>query len=178
MNVIAATYTIETARCLVRALHEADAPFIAASLRAEGFTDQMRWDLPRDESALIDAVRASHAKWLAGTGYRFTIELLRTREPVGCVALRHEPRARDWSIGFWIARAQWGQGYAVEAARAVTDFAFAQLQATTVRAAHAGTNRQSRRVIEKLGMRFKRQIADGCVRQGAVSQFEYALERA
>jgi RimJ/RimL family protein N-acetyltransferase len=161
----------------LRALGEADVPFIAAALRDGEFADEMRWDLPRDASALIDAVRASRAKWRAGTGYRFTIETLSTREPIGGIALRHEPRIRDWSIGFWITRAHWGRGYALEAARAVTEFAFSHLHATMLRAAHAAKNRQSRRVIEKLGMRFNRQIVDGFGRDGAVFEFEYAIER-
>jgi RimJ/RimL family protein N-acetyltransferase len=177
MSGIPANFTIATARCILRAMDEADAPFIAASLRDGGFADAMRWDLPREESALLEVVRASRAKWQAGSGYRFTIELLATREPLGGIALRHEPRVRDWSMGFWIARAHWGRGYAVEVARAMMEFAFSNLHATTVRAAHAGRNRQSRRVIEKLGMRFNRQIADGLGHDEAVSEFEYAVER-
>lgn len=177
MNAIPHDFEIATTRCVLRALGVIDAPFIAAALRDDAFAGDMRWDLPRDETALIAAVAASRDKWSAGSAYRFTVLLQATREPLGCIALRHEPRAHDWSIGFWIARPQWGHGFAVEAAAAASEFAFSQLNATTVRAAHAGRNRQSRRVIEKLGMRFKRQLAEGCAASGMPSEFEYTLER-
>lgn len=177
MNSISPDLQLGTARCVLRALDVIDVPFITASLSDDAFGHALRWDLPRDETALIDAVAASREKWRTGTGYRFTIQLRATMRSVGCIALRHEPRARDWSIGFWIARPHWGQGYAVEAAAAVSEFAFTRLGAIVVRAAHAGRNQQSRRVIEKLGMRFKRQIVDDCGARGARLEFEYALER-
>ena len=168
---------ISTLRCVLRALCETDIPAIASGMSDPGIADAVGWNLPCDPLALVAAVRASEVKWQTGTGFHFSIVSRSTAELLGGILLRHEPRARDWSIGFWICRQYWGQGYAVEAARALTEFAFARLQALTVRAAHAGANRQSRRVIEKLGMRFNRQLAAGVGVQGWVSEYEYAIEK-
>ncbi len=75
------------------------------------------------------------------------------------------------------AEEQRGEVDAGEAARAATEFAFQGLCALTVRAACFSENIQSRRVIEKLGMRFNRQLAAGVGVQGWVSEYEYAIEK-
>ncbi len=56
-------------------------------------------------------------------------------------------------MGFWILPAHWGKGYAVEAAKTVFEFAFEQLHVKKMCAAHAQANIQSKRVLEKIGMR-------------------------
>ena len=56
-------------------------------------------------------------------------------------------------VGWRIARAFWGKGYAPEAARAAIDFGFATLGLPEIVANTAVDNDKSRRVMEKLGMR-------------------------
>ncbi len=55
-------------------------------------------------------------------------------------------------IGWRIASAEWGKGYAVEAARAVLDDAFERLGLDEVVAFTAAINSSSVRVMDKLGM--------------------------
>jgi ribosomal-protein-alanine N-acetyltransferase len=168
---------ISTLRCVLRALCETDIPGIVSAMGDPGIADAVRWSLPRDTVGLFTVIRASEARWRAGSGFHFSILARAGGNLLGGVQLRQEPRARDWNIGFWISRLHWGQGYAVEAARAATEFAFQDLRALTVRAACLAENIQSRRVIEKLGMRFNRQLAAGVGVQGWVSEYEYAIEK-
>lgn len=147
-------------------------------MRFPGFNDGLRWSAPSGPYEISEADRRDLEMWTAGRVFTFTIFLKSPRSPVGRIAIRGEPRQGDWSIGFWIRREQWGQGFAAEAARAVVKFGFARLGATIVRAAHAAWNVQSKRVIEKLGMRFIREIPDGFEKNGQpVPEFEYALEK-
>ncbi|QNH16654.1 Acetyltransferase (GNAT) domain protein [Xanthomonas sp. SS] len=60
-------------------------------------------------------------------------------------------------VGWGIARAYWGQGYAPEAARASIDWAFAQLGWTEVIHTIAADNVNSKAVPAKLGARYLRQ---------------------
>ncbi|QNH12393.1 GNAT family N-acetyltransferase [Xanthomonas sp. SI] len=60
-------------------------------------------------------------------------------------------------VGWGIARAYWGQGYAPEAARASIDWAFAQLGWTEVIHTIAADNANSKAVAAKLGARYLRQ---------------------
>jgi RimJ/RimL family protein N-acetyltransferase len=56
-------------------------------------------------------------------------------------------------VGYTIAPAFQGAGYATEAVRALVDYAFGHLGAEVVRAHASGANTASHRVAEKVGMR-------------------------
>ena len=55
-------------------------------------------------------------------------------------------------IGWRLAAAHWGQGYATEGAQAVLDFAFRQLGLVEIVSFTVVANTRSRRVMERLGM--------------------------
>jgi ribosomal-protein-alanine N-acetyltransferase len=55
-------------------------------------------------------------------------------------------------IGWRLARAHWGKGYAAEAARAALDFGFAELRLDRIFAFTVPANERSRRVMERIGM--------------------------
>jgi RimJ/RimL family protein N-acetyltransferase len=57
-------------------------------------------------------------------------------------------------IGWRLAFEHWGKGYAPEAARAVLRFAFEQAGLDEVLSFTAACNTRSRRVMEKIGMRY------------------------
>ena len=55
-------------------------------------------------------------------------------------------------VGWRLARAHWGQGYATEAARAAVDFGFGALGLEEIVSFTVPENRRSRAVMERLGM--------------------------
>lgn len=55
-------------------------------------------------------------------------------------------------IGWRLARAAWGQGFATEAANAVIQFAFRQLNLPEIVSFTASCNKRSERVMQRLGM--------------------------
>ncbi len=55
-------------------------------------------------------------------------------------------------IGWRLAHAHWGKGYATEAARAAVDFGFSELDLDEIVSFTVPANGGSRRVMEKLGM--------------------------
>jgi ribosomal-protein-alanine N-acetyltransferase len=61
-------------------------------------------------------------------------------------------------IGWMIEPSVWGQGYATEAGAAIRDEAFERLELESIVAVHHPENAASRRVVEKLGMRFERDV--------------------
>lgn len=58
-------------------------------------------------------------------------------------------------IGYWIGVPFWGRGYATEAARAVTRYAFEERGLVRVFAMHFGRNPASGRVLQKSGMKLE-----------------------
>ncbi len=70
-------------------------------------------------------------------------------------------------LGYWIAPALWGQGYATEAARAVVAFGFDDLGLHKITTRCFAENAASRRVIEKCGFRFVGRLEEDVWRDGA-----------
>ena len=68
---------------------------------------------------------------------------------VGGVGLERRPSG-SVELGYWIARAHWGHGYATEAGRAIIAMA-RMLRLPRIEAAHFIDNPASGRVLEKLG---------------------------
>jgi RimJ/RimL family protein N-acetyltransferase len=71
---------------------------------------------------------------------------------VGAVGLSITRAHRRGELGYWVAVAQWGRGYATEASRAMLDYAFGPLDLSRVEAHCLTRNDGSWRVMEKLGM--------------------------
>lgn len=72
-------------------------------------------------------------------------------ELVGAIGL-HEDEAGGIELGYWIARAHWGRGYATEAGHAILDMA-RMLRLPRVHSGHFVDNPASGRVLAKLGFR-------------------------
>ena len=82
------------------------------------------------------------------------VDLAGTRDggaPFGGVTLSLSPGARG-ELGWSVARAEWGRGYATEAASALRDWGFEALPLAALFAQLDARNVASRRVAEKLGM--------------------------
>ncbi len=72
---------------------------------------------------------------------------------IGDVQLRIDADSMTSDIGYSIARKHWGKGLTVEAVAAVMDWAFDEFDIVKVGARADLQNRQSWRVMEKLGMK-------------------------
>ena len=62
----------------------------------------------------------------------------------------------DRELGYRLARAAWGRGYATEGSKALIEYAFTQLGASRVWAQTMTINTRSRAVMERCGLRFVR----------------------
>ena len=63
------------------------------------------------------------------------------------------PFAPAVEVGWRLAKAYWGQGYATEAARQALDYAFTELNLENVVSFSSVDNRRSRRVMQRIGLR-------------------------
>jgi RimJ/RimL family protein N-acetyltransferase len=86
-----------------------------------------------------------------GGQYHFTV--LRKADGVflGGIGLHREESGHEF--GYWLGRPFWGQGYASEAARTITRFAFERLDVPSVWAGWFHDNPASGHVLAKLGAR-------------------------
>jgi RimJ/RimL family protein N-acetyltransferase len=97
------------------------------------------------------------------------------------------PNARDGDgplepeLGYRLHRDAWGRGFASEGSRALIDMGFERLGVERVHASTMAVNVGSRRVMEKVGMRFLREFhADWPMRipGDEPADVEYAIDRA
>jgi RimJ/RimL family protein N-acetyltransferase len=144
---------LSTARLVLREMVPADLGFVADML---GDPEVMRY-YPKvysraEAQEWLDRQRArylrdGHALWL--------VSLAATGEPVGQIGLvRQTVKGVDETeVGYLLARAFWGRGFASEAARACRDHALLALGRPHVISLIRPENAPSRRVAERIGMR-------------------------
>ena len=152
-STISAPYFLRTARLAFRCWTRDDLP-LARELWADPdvtrffggpFSDeQIRQRLERE----IQRMNEHHFQY-------WPIHLLSGQDHVGCCGLRlYRPKDVVHELGFHLRPKFWGQGLAVEAARAVIDFAFGTLSAKGLSAGHHPENANSKKVLQKLGFHY------------------------
>jgi ribosomal-protein-alanine N-acetyltransferase len=93
--------------------------------------------------------------------YQLAITLQDTGELIGNCGLRLEhPGAMEGELGYELAPAHWGNGYATEAAHALLTFGFQELRLHRIWAGCIAENVGSARVMERLGMQREGQHRD------------------
>lgn len=147
---------IETSRLRLRPWSEYDQTAFA-QMNADPVV--MRYfpaPLSRSES---DALMAGLQSLIDQNGYGFwALEHKSTQALMGFVGLNDQPIDSGFpvtpltEIGWRLAAAYWGQGYAPEAAKAVLQWAWQHLDLDSIYAFTTRLNQPSRRVMEKIGM--------------------------
>lgn len=165
-----ATPILHTTRLRLRPFTDADAEPLFA---LHSSTYVMRyWDSP----PWTDQARAerflSMCRTMAdeGTGVRVAIDRASDGAFVGwCVLTGWNPDYRSASLGYCLAEAMWGHGYATEAARALLQWAFDTLDLNRVQAEADTRNVASARVLERIGFVREGTLREDCVVNGEVS---------
>jgi len=145
----------ETARLRLRQWRDADyLPF--ARLNAD--PEVMQYFLATLGRAESDAMADRCRQSIATLGWGlWAVERKDDGAFIGFVGLNEPAAALPFSpcveIGWRLARAAWGQGYASEAAREALRVGFEQLRLDEIVSFTALGNRRSRAVMERLGMR-------------------------
>ena len=83
---------------------------------------------------------------------------------IGICGLQHLPEGPDVEIGWWLAPSYWGQGLATEAARHALAYGFEVCNLERIVAIAQAANRDSLRVMERIGMRFEREAVHKGIR--------------
>ena len=98
---------------------------------------------------------------------------------IGICGLQRLPEGPDVEIGWWLAPTYWGQGLATESARQALAYGFEVANLERIVAIAQSANRDSLRVMEKLGMRFEREALHKGVRVVlyAISRDHYKKEK-
>ena len=74
---------------------------------------------------------------------------------IGICGLQRLPVGQDVEIGWWLAPSHWGKGLATEAARHALAYGFEVSNLERIVAIAHPANRDSQRVMDRIGMRFE-----------------------
>lgn len=101
-----------------------------------------------------------------------------------CGAIGLHPKADLWrrnlELGYWLAREYRGRGIATEAVREMVEIGFREFpEVLRIQAVPFGSNRASRRVLEKAGFKLEAELKGTLVKNGVMQdEFIYAVRRA
>ncbi len=145
-----ASLCLETTRIILRTVTMQDVEAVA-----------LNWKLDQEPISLQEAtervrlMQANHSRNVPGKIVHLCLAIIHkeTQELIGWCGLDHRDQTRSNPVLFYLLKAKyWGQGLATEAARAVLDYAFVELELPGIDSAATYENIASRRVMEKLGM--------------------------
>jgi ribosomal-protein-alanine N-acetyltransferase len=157
------TSVIETERLLLRRLVPGDLDALFAlyrdpevrryfpegTLTYEETKEELEW--------IIKVYYGQHGYGLWATVHKVTGRFIGR---CGLIPWTIEGRA-EVEVAYLLARAYWGQGLATEAAQAILGYGFERLQMSRLICLIDAENTASKRVAEKIGMVFEREIEDG-----------------
>jgi len=135
----------------------------------------MFWAAGADQDSTRAFAEEAGREWAEGIAYQFAI---RDRDGIaGALGIEVPvPVRRLGEIGYWVASARAGRGYATEAGAAVVAFGFDALGLYRLELRAGVENLASQRVAEKLGFRREGALRRGCpLADGAYDGFLYGL---
>ena len=153
---------LETERLSLRRLRREDAAFILRLLNQPSFIRNVG---DRGVRTLEDAAgyieRGPMASYERHGFGLYLVELKDGGTPIGTCGVLKRDELPDADVGYSLVPEFWSQGFALEAARAVKDYARDTLGLRRLVAIVAPGNDASARLLEKLGFAFERMIRLG-----------------
>ncbi len=147
---------LETQRLTLRAMKPEDAPELHRLASAyEVALNTLRIPHPYPEGAAAGWIESNLKSFEEGRMVNLGIFLRAGDTLIGTIGLvlnRDHDRAE---LGYWIGVEYWNRGYATEAAAAIIDYGFRELELHRVDAGHFSRNPGSGRVMQKVGMKYE-----------------------
>jgi RimJ/RimL family protein N-acetyltransferase len=175
------TLMLETQQLLLRPFHAADLDAFIAYRSDPATARYQSWDVPysaQHAAAFIAALQAIQPA-TPGAWYQLAIERKAPGDMIGDCAfciLADDPRHAE--IGFTLAPAHRGHGYATAAVRRLLAYLFEEVGVQRVRAICDVENTLSIALLERLGMRRAGHVRERVWFKGRWSrEYEYALLR-
>ncbi|WP_223804643.1 GNAT family N-acetyltransferase [Lactococcus protaetiae] len=171
MTSLAEHERFETKRLILRKVEMSDAQDILEYASDVNFAKNAGFKIVEDLEAMkLDIVNFFMKNRLTIYG----IVEKTTQKLIGSIDLRVRGEGADF--GWSIHPDYWGRGLMPEAVSCLRDFAFNQLKLQVLTASHFVGNRQSGRVMEKIGMKKLGQIYDDYAGESLLADY-YALMR-
>lgn len=165
---------LETERLTLRRWTADDAAALYALASDPEIGSRCGWKPHESEAESAEIIRTVFAEPEV-----YAVVLRESGGIIGCAGLQPlEGQSADCpELGYWLGRAYWGRALMPEAARLLMRRGFEELRVKELWCAHFASNAQSRRVIEKLGFRYRMTKTRACADGVAHTALFYALTR-
>lgn len=165
--------TLRTDRLCLRPLEPGDAPRVQ-ELAAAREIAEMTLRIPHPyEDGMAEAWIAEIAE-ASARGERVVFAVTTGSDGlIGAAGLDLEPAHRRAELGYWIGVPYWSRGFATEAARAVVDHGFRDLELHRIYASVFPRNPASGRVLEKIGLTFEGRLREHIRKWDVQEDVEY-----
>jgi RimJ/RimL family protein N-acetyltransferase len=143
--------TLKTSRLLLRQFLPGDAPDVQ---RIAGRIEIARSTFvphPYEDGVAEEWIESQERDFQKGAVFNFAVVLSSEDRLIGSIGLVVNPPNRRAQLGYWIDSGFWNRGYCTEAARAVLQYGFDDLDLHRIWAPHFRSNPASGRVLQKLG---------------------------
>ncbi len=147
-------YSIETERLILRNLvpEDSDAAFLwCGDPTVNKYMLYPLYKCTDDVKKWIESIDINNPDDFDGG-----IVLKETGELIGSGGITYNPERDVWIIGYNLRADMWGHGYAYEAIAGIINYVKAFRSVDIIEGEFAEENDRSRRVMEKLGMRYDR----------------------
>jgi RimJ/RimL family protein N-acetyltransferase len=157
MNVV-----FDTDRLLLRTFTIDDCPLIF-DLNSDSDVTRYTFDPMTDPGQAKDLLeRIILPQYALYNHGRWAVHLKTNKEFIGWCGLKYRFERNEVDLGYRLKRSAWGKGYATEAAFACLQYGFRHLRIDRIVGRAVPENRGSWKVLEKIGMHFKREeLIDG-----------------
>jgi ribosomal-protein-alanine N-acetyltransferase len=150
------TTELHTERLLLRKMKGSDSPSLFEVWSDSEVTKFMNIDCFTDESQVEDMIKLLDELSLDNKAIRFSIIEMESNKIIGsCGYNSLDFENEKAEIGYDIARAFWGRGYASEAISALLEYAFLSLKLNRIEAKVEPENMNSVKVLQKLNFTFE-----------------------
>lgn len=150
---------LSTQRLIVREINIGDAPFLFELMNSKGWLEFIG---DRGINTIDDAknyINTSYFKSYKDYGYgAYLLEKKEDHSVIGMCGLFNRAELEDTDIGFALLPMYFGKGYAFEAASAILDYAITVLQLKPIIAITTFENKNSQKLLEKIGLQFEKPI--------------------
>jgi len=142
---------IETERLILSELKEGDLPLVIEYLQDREFSEYMSSiPHPYGKEEANFWLKMTQEAFESKKGFTFAIRD-KEEKVIGAIGL-HDQGSDKAEMGYWLAKIFWGKGYVMEAAKAIVDFGFNELELNKIFAVHFPNNPASGKIMRKIGM--------------------------
>jgi ribosomal-protein-alanine N-acetyltransferase len=155
-NIFSHMPDLETERLYLRPMRVSDAPDMYDYARREEVTRYLLWRPHADVHYTRSYLEYLAGRYRTGTCYEWAVISKADNKMIGTCGFSSIDTANNTAeLGYVLHPDYWGCGIAAEAARRTLHFGFQVLGLHRTEARYMVENEASRRVMEKLGMRFE-----------------------